>query len=136
MALDRRMSNAAVNAEADALAPLANSGYIRLYTGTRPATADTAITAQVLVATLRFGATAFPAASNGVLTANAITKDSSAVGNANPVTWARILKSDGTTALWDDEVGTASANIVLNSVTIGAGAEVSITSLTHTVPKA
>ena len=39
MALDRRMSNAAVNAEADALALLANSGYIRLYTGVRAATA-------------------------------------------------------------------------------------------------
>jgi len=136
MALDRRMSNAAVNAEANALAPLANNGYIRLYTGVRPTNADTAIGAQALVATLRFGATAFPAASNGVLTANAITKDSNATGNASPVTWARILQSDGSTVLWDDEVGTASANIVLNSVTIGAGAEVSITSLTHTIPKA
>jgi hypothetical protein len=136
MPLDRKMSNAAVNAEANALATLANNGYIRLYTGAKPATADTAITAQVLVSTLRFGATAFPAASNGVLTANPITKDSSAVGNASPVTWARILQSDGSTVLWDDTVGTSDSNIVLNSVTIGAGAEVSITSLTHTIPKA
>jgi len=133
MALDRRMSNAAVNAEANALAALANNGYIRLYTSTRPATADTAISGQVLVATLRFGATAFPSASNGVLTANAITKDSNAAGGT--ATWARILQSDGTTVLWDDTVGTSDANIILNAVNIGAGSEVSITSLTHTVPK-
>lgn len=134
MALDRRMSYAAVNAEADALAPLANTGYIRIYDGTRPANADTAVSTQTLLAELRFGATAFGAASNGVITANAITADSSANASGT-ASWARVLESDGTTALWDDEVGTTNANVVLNSVAISAGASVSITSLTHTVPR-
>lgn len=131
--LDRRMSNTAVNAEAAALAALANSGYIRIYDGTRPTNANTAVGAQVLLAELRFGATAFPAPTNGVLTANAITADASA-NAAGTASWARILQSDGTTALWDDEVGTATANIILNTLTIGLGANVSISSLTHTVP--
>ena len=134
MALDRRMGYAAVNAQADALAALANNGYIRIYSGVRPAFPDSALSGNTLLAELRFGATAFGAAVNGVITANAITPDSSA-DNGGTATWARILKSDGTTALWDDEVGTATANIVLNSVTIGAGAQVSISSLTHTVPR-
>jgi len=132
--IDRRMSYAAVNAEADALAILANTGYIRIYDGTRPTNADTAVGAQVLLAELRFGETAFGAAVNGVLTANAITADSSANAGGT-ASWARILKSDGTTALWDDEVGTATSNIILNSVTIGLGANVSISALTHTVPR-
>lgn len=131
---DRRMSNAAVNAEAEALSLLANTGYIRIYDGTRPATADTAVGAQVLLAELRFGADAFGAAVAGVLTANAITADASA-NAAGTASWARILQSDGTTALWDDEVGTATANIILNTLTIGLGANVSISALTHTVTK-
>jgi len=132
--LDRRMSYAAVNVEANALAVRANNGYIRFYDGTRATNADTAVGAQVLLAELRFGATAFGAAVNGVITANAITPDASA-NNAGTASWARILESDGTTVLWDDEVGTATSNIILNSVTIGAGANVSISALTHTVPR-
>lgn len=131
---DRRMSYAAVNVEANALAVRANSGYIRIYDGTRPANADTALGAQVLLAELRFGATAFGAASNGVITANAITADAAA-NAAGTASWARILESNGTTVLWDDEVGTATSNIILNSTTIGLGANVSISALTHTVPR-
>lgn len=134
---DRRLSNAAVNAQANALAVLANSGYIRFYTGTRPATADTAIGAQVLLAELRFGADAFADVVAGVLTANAITQDSAANATGVP-SWARILQSDGSSVLWDDEVGTATANIILSGLIGGeivAGGPVSITSLTHTMPK-
>jgi hypothetical protein len=133
MANDIRMSYAACNAEANALATLANNGYIRIYTATRPANADTAASG-TLLAELRFNATAFGAASNGVITANAITQDAGADNGGTPA-WFRCLQSDGTTALWDGEVGTATADLILNSVTIGAGATVSITAMTHTVPR-
>lgn len=133
MAYDTRMSYAAVNAENDALAALANSGKIRIYTATRPANADTTASG-TLLAELTFGVTAFGASVNGVITANAITPDSSA-DNGGTAAWFRVLKSDGTTALWDGEVGTATSDLILNSVTIGAGAQVSITALTHTIPR-
>lgn len=42
MAKNTQLSNAAVNAEADALSALLNTGYLRIYSGTQPATADTA----------------------------------------------------------------------------------------------
>lgn len=129
---DRRMSVAVRNAQANSLATLANNGYIRIYSGTRPATPDTALSGNTLLAELRFGATAFGAASNGTITANAITAEDSAT--AGTASWARILQSDGTSPLWDDEVGTATTNIQLPSVTIESGVQVSITSLTHTVP--
>jgi hypothetical protein len=135
MALNTQKSNVAVNAEADALAVLANTGYLRLYDGTQAATADTAIGAQVLLAELRFNATAFGAAVAGVITANAITADASA-NAAGTASWFRALKSDGTTVLFDGTAGTATSNMILNTTTISVGLVVSCSSLTMTVAKA
>lgn len=134
MALNLKMANAGVNAEANALAAELNNGYLRIYDGSQPATADDAIGGQVLLAELRFGATAFGAAAAGVITANAITPDSSANATGT-ATWYRCLKSDGTTPVMDGSVGTSSANLILNSVAISSGAEVSVTSFQHTVTK-
>ena len=131
---DARVSNAAVNAGANAEAVLANNGYLRIYDGTRPATADTAVGTQVLLAELRMNATAFGAAVAGVITANALTADASANAGGT-ASWFRMLGSDGTTALWDGEAGTETADLILNTLTIGLGAAVSVTSLVHTVPK-
>lgn len=134
MALNLKLSNATVNAEADAHSALLNSGYLRIYDGTQPTNADTAIGAQVLLAELRFAATAFAAASAGVATANAITSDSSANATGT-ATWYRTLKSDGTTVVSDGSVGTSGANLNLNSVAITAGAAVDCTAFVFTQPK-
>lgn len=135
MALNTQLSNAVVNAQADALGSLLNNGYLRLYSGSQPATADTAVSSQTLLAELRFGATAFPSASNGVLTANAITADSSADASGT-ATWFRALKSDGTTAVLDGTVGTSAANMIIATTTITLAQTVSCSSFTHTVQKA
>jgi hypothetical protein len=121
------------NAELDALAPLANSGYIRIYTGAIPATPETAVSG-TLLAELQFNATAFGAAAAGVITANAITQDSSADNTGVAGTY-RALKSDGTTALWDGTVSTSGADLNLNSTSINAGVAVSVPSLTVTLPQ-
>jgi len=135
MAKNTQLSNAAANAEANALAALCNSGYIRIYDGSQPATADTALGAQVLLAELRFGATAFGAASAGVITANAITADASANASGT-ASWCRILQSDGTTVVMDGTVGTATSNLIVSTTTITATVNVSCSSFTHTVAKA
>lgn len=127
-----RMSVAARNVELNALAAEANNGYLRIYSGSQPADPETA-PGGTLLAELRFGATAFGAAANGTITANAITADSSANGTGT-ATWFRVLKSDGSTALWDGDVGTSGANLNLNSVAIQAGATVTVSSLTHSIP--
>jgi len=134
MATNPKRSNAAVNAAADAVCPLVNNGYLRIYNGTQPATADTAISTQTLLAELRFNTTAFGAASAGVATANALTADSSA-DNTGTASWFRALKSDGTSAVFDGSVGTSAADLVLNSVSISAGASVSVTAFTYTENK-
>ena len=129
-----KLSNNVVNPQADALSVLANNGYIRIYDGTQPATADTAITTQVLLAELRFNTTAAPAASNGVLTFNAITQDSSA-NNTGTASWFRALKSDGSTALFDGSVGTSGSDINIATTSIVAGAIVGVSSFVYTVNK-
>lgn len=134
MALNPKLSNVAANAEADAVAALANSGKLRIYDGTQAATADTAVGAQVLLAELTFGNPAFGAAVAGVATANAITQDASA-DNTGTATWMRVLKSDGVTVLFDGSVGTSGCNLNLNSVAISSGAAVQVTALTFTAQK-
>lgn len=130
MALEPKRSTEAVNSEADAFAALLDNGYIRFYDGTKPANANTAIGAQVLLAELRWNATAFGAAVAGLITANAITSDSSANNNGT-ATWARFLKSNGTSVEMDCTVGTGTNDIVLNTVSIVAGAVVALSAFTY-----
>lgn len=132
MANNLKISTTAVNAQADTLSDLLDNGYLRIYDGTQPANANTAITTQVLLAELRFNATAAPAASGGVLTMNSIAQDSSA-NNTGTATWFRALKSDGSTAVFDGSVGTASCDLNLGSTSITSGASVAVTSMTYTV---
>lgn len=133
MAADPRITNAVASAQADVLGDALDSGTIKIYTGTIPADADTALGAQVLLATLTFNAAAFPAASNGVLTAAAITSDT-AIDATGTAAWARIASSGATTKM-DVTVGTSGEDINFNSVAFQSGAEAAITSLTITVPK-
>jgi hypothetical protein len=134
MANNFKRANAAVNAEADNVNALLNTGYLRIYSGTQPTTADTAIGAQVLLAELRFGNPAFGAAVAGVASVNAVTPDSSADATGT-ATWFRALKSDGTTPVYDGSVGTSGADCNINSTAIQSGAAVSVTSMTYTANK-
>ena len=132
MANNLKISTTAVNAQADALSDLLDNGYLRIYDGTQPANANTAISTQVLLAELRFNATAAPAASGGVLTMNSISQDSSA-NNTGTATWFRALKSDGSTVVFDGSVGAASCDLNIGSTSITSGASVAVTSMTYTV---
>ncbi len=133
MASNPKFTDLEANTAADAATALLNTGYIRLYTGTQPATADTALGVNTLLVELRFNATAFGAASAGTSTANAIVSGTAvATGTA---TFFRVFKSDGTTAVFDGSVGTASADMVLGSTAIQSGGVVSLTSGTYAQSK-
>lgn len=134
MANNPKRTNLAANTACDAMAALANSGRLKIYDGTQPATADTAVTSQVVLADLTMNATAFGSAVAGVATANAITQDSSADATGT-ATWFRLYKSDNSTVICDGSVGTSSADLVLNSVAISSGAAVSVTAFTLTENK-
>jgi hypothetical protein len=133
MAVNTRLGAAARNAAVDAItATIGASGKLRLYAGTQPTAADTAIGAQNLLADLALSADAFGDASSGTATANAITSDSSADGTGT-ATWGSFLTS-GNVRKVDFSVGTSSANLVLNSVAIQTGATVAVSAFTFTIP--
>lgn len=125
------LSDATANAEANALAPLLNTGTIEIYSGTQPANANTALSGNTLLVTLTFGNPAFGSAAAGVITANAITAGTAAA--TGTATFARLYKSDGTSTVMDVTVGTSGAGINLNTTSIVSGGLVSITAFTHTV---
>jgi hypothetical protein len=112
------------------------AGTIKIYDGTKAATANTAIGSQHILATLTFSATAFGSATTAdpsVATAAAITNDSSA-DDTYTATWARFANGSATTIL-DCTVGpTSGYDINFNTAAFVAGATVSITALTITQP--
>jgi hypothetical protein len=108
-----------------------NGGLLRLYTGTRPTDSDTALSGNTLLATLTLNATSFGAASAGVLTANAITSDSSADATGT-ATWARLWESDGTTPVMDLSLGTSGTEVIVTTTSIVATAVVSCSACTVT----
>lgn len=134
MAVNPKRSNLAANTEADAVCALLDDGYLRIYDGTQPVDADTAIGSQVLLAELRWNASAFAAAVTGVATANAITADPSADATGT-ATWFRAFASDGTTAIFDGSVDTSAADLILSSTSIVTAAAVSVSSFTYTAHK-
>lgn len=127
-----KLTNARKNTMANALATSLNSGYLRIYSGSEPATADTALSGNTLLAELRFNATAAPSAVNGLLTFNAITSDAS--NNASgTATFFRAFRSDGTTVEIQGSVGTSGAALVMASTTITAGGTTAVSSFTYQV---
>jgi hypothetical protein len=135
MAADPRITNAVATAMADVIGDSLDNGYIRIYDGTIPTNADTAVGAQVLLAELRFNAAAAPSATNGVITFAAITADSAANANGT-ASWFRCLASDGTTVKFDGTVGSSGTDdLNLNTTAIVQNANVSISQFTLTMPK-
>lgn len=132
MAKSTGWTDAVRNLMADSIDAEYNDGYLRIYDGARPATPSTAITTQVLLAELRFANPAASSVTNGVITFASMTPDTSA-NNTGTASWARCLKSDGTTAICDLNVGTSDANVIVSTTAISAGVEVSVTSASVTV---
>jgi hypothetical protein len=120
------------NALLDAYGAQFNSGFLRLYSGTVPTDADTALGAQVLLGTLTFGSTAFGAAAAGSMTAAAITQDSAADATGT-ASFYRAFKTDGTTVIEQGAVGTSGAELNLNTTSIVIGGPIQVSSFVRTM---
>lgn len=108
------------------------SGLLRIYEGTAPADVNTAITSQTLLAELTCNSTFAPSASNGVLTLNAITQDSSANATGT-ASFFRITTSGGTAVIQGTVTATGGGgDLTLNTVSLSSGAAVSVTSFVIT----
>lgn len=121
--------NGAVNGVVDLL-DVGGAGSIEIRTGSAPATPGDAATG-ILLATLVLPAPAFGDAANG--TANLGTVASVTAVSTGDAGYFR-AKSGGGVAVFDGSVGTTGAELNLNSVTLTAGAAVSITSGAVSIP--
>jgi hypothetical protein len=120
-----KYSNGTRNAQQQGLITYAGTGsIIRLYDGTQPANANTAISTQTLLVSLTI-AGGFGTDSNGTITLGAVT--SGTAGASGTAAFFRIVKSDGTTVVMDGSVGTSGSDLNLNTTTIASAQTVSIT---------
>lgn len=119
------------NAACDAVTALLNGGSVEVRTGTRPANPAAAATGTLIV-TLTLPNPAFPAASVGVATANAITGVAAAASGT--ASWFR-AKSSGSVAIIDGDVATSASDMVIQNTSVNSGQIVTITSWTHTQPE-
>ena len=132
-----KISTVMRNANADAFARQHDNGYWRIYSGSRPANPQTAITG-TLLAEGRFSATSAAAASNGTITWSTVAD--SAADATGAATHFRTFKSDGTTVGYDGDVSDSAGSGDLKltqtgNTNITTGQPVSISSWTFTVPE-
>lgn len=85
-----------------------------------------------VVATCPLSATAFGASASGTATANAITSDTNAVGNASAVANASLETSGGTLHIHCAVAASSSDINMTNGLTVASGDTVSVSSLTYT----
>ncbi len=120
-------STAARNAATDAVTALigASGNLVFRLTGTigSPGAA---------VATLPLSADAFGDSASGTATANAITSDTNAAGNASAVANASLQTSGGTLVIHCAVAASGSDINMTNGLTVAAGDTVSCSSLTYT----
>ena len=126
MASNLKYSNGTRDAQQNGLITYAGSAaIIKIYSGTQPVNANTAISGQTLLVSLNVSGT-FGTDSNGTITLSSVTSATAvATGTAS---FFRITKSDGTTVVMDGSVGTSSADMILDNTSIATGQTVSITS--------
>lgn len=114
-----------------------NGGTLVIYSGTMPATPETALSGNTILATFAFSATAFGAPTyvnpNMQAVANfaAATVSPAASGTA---TFARTFKSNGTTVGEDYTVGTSGADIIIGNTAVQTGVNLTINSFTLKQP--
>jgi len=115
---------------AELVASWLDGGEVRIYDGTRPANADTAISTQTLLVTF-----ALPNPSgtvtNGVWTAGDI--DLTLITTSGTATWARVVDSSGGT-VFDADVGVSGSGalIELDNVSLVTGGYCTVVSFTLT----
>ncbi len=132
MSANPKTSVAARNRGLDAKFDACNGGFLRIYGGTQPADADTALSGQTLLAEFALASTAFGAASGGSKTLAAVSS-AVAVGTGAH-TWFSLVTSAGV-RVYDNTAGVGGAlTLANNPASIVAGATVSLSSLVLSEP--
>lgn len=122
--------NAAVNAVTALINAGTPPGLFKVFTGSAPATPETADSGTLLYSTT-FSNTSFGAAANGTAAANAIA--ATTASNTGTAGYWRAYNAAGT-CIMQGSVGTAGADINFNTLAFVSGQTVTITSLSYTQP--
>jgi hypothetical protein len=106
---------------------IGSGANVIIYSGTAPTNADASLSGNTVLGTLPCSSTFAPAASGGVLTANAITQENAtATGTAQ---FYRILTS-GSVVICQGSVGTSGTDMVLNTTALVSSGPILISSFT------
>lgn len=127
-----KLSAATRSAMANALLAAIDAGsgpaLLRFYTGTMPASPETAVTSQTLLGTLTCSDPS--ATQSGGTLSFAIIADDASSDATGTATWARLETSDGTAIADFDVTNTAGTGAIkLNSVSVVAGGSIGMTLL-------
>jgi hypothetical protein len=120
-----RYATARRNAMMDDVRAALAGGSIKVYSGTQPANANTALSGNTLLATLTLASPAGAVSSGGTFTFGTITSGTAAA--TGTASFARFFQSDGTTVVCDCDVGTSGATFILDTVSIVSGGTVAAT---------
>lgn len=116
---------------------IGNGALMKLYNGTKPATADTALSGNTLLATLTGASPTIASTSDtgtaGRATWGAIT--SGIAANTGTAVFGRTFKSDGTTVADQFNVDTSGADLNLSTTSLTAGSTVACSARTNDWPK-
>lgn len=131
MALNPKLAVANRNLALDAaLDALGTGAKMRIYDGTQPTDADTALGAQVMLVECALSSTPFAAASAGSKAAATISNGT--IAASGTATWGSLLTS-GNVRKFDFSVATSSANLIVDSAALSSGATFSVSSFTLTM---
>ena len=129
------LTTAAANAAADAVAALLDGGYLAIYEGTQPTSADAPLPRGTkLLATLKFGTPAFKPAEDGAAHAHPMTPDKDAAATGRPQ-WFRLYRADEETAVYDGDITPGPTGALqMRALVVGQHAEVHIDSCVIRMP--
>ena len=131
------ISTAAQNAACDAIVDLTDAdvgaGTIKIYNGTIPTNANTAVGAQTLLATVVLADPAFGSSSSGTATGtDPASVNAVASGTAS---WFRMADNSGDTIMDGDVTATGGGGVLtLSSTSLVSGSPVDVTGGTWTEP--
>ena len=113
-------------------------GRLDWMTGTQPANADVAISAQQVVGSSTLNGTPFPAAvdatDKATATANAIAPVTATLAGTNTVTWFRAYDGAGA-VIEDGSAGTSGTDAILNNASFELDDSIEVNSFTITMPE-
>jgi hypothetical protein len=125
----------------DAIKATYNTATIKIYDGSQPASPETSISTQNLLATLTLPSTAFgTTTSSGTHPSRSASAAASAITDVNAsatgvAAWFRAVRSDGTTPICDGSVGLSGADLNLTDLSLTSGEAVHVSSINCATPQ-